>query len=401
MTKLLLSGLACCALLFADFNAPAWRLRRPISLYSSAPVSEFTVDAALYHDSAANLDDVRILRDQTETPYVLVALTGSRQSSEFPVAILNKAFLPGVGVQAILDLKHHIEHNRLRVVTPLHNFKENLRIETSDDARTWALVEAEAIIFDVLRDDHAASETTVAYPNSNRRYLRVTIPGWKEPASLQGVWLSAYKETGATRDALATLTPTIRDDTKAQTTELSLDLGSSGQPFDRIALSVDPGLFSRTVEVSVTNDLQHWLAIAGGVISRTAEGELLTLTIPERTERYVKVSVFNADNAPLHFGSITLGGIRRIVKFPSNQAGHYFVYIGNPSARPPTYDFARVLPTDSPGALAKVGVNEPNPSFRLPDRPWTDRNPRLLNGALILAVVAMGLVTIRMVKKIS
>jgi hypothetical protein len=401
MTKLLFSGIACCSLLIADFNAPAWRYRRPISVTLPSPVSEFTVDAALYRDSAASLDDLRILRDNTETPYILQTLSGSRHLVEPAATLLNKAYVPGSGVQAILDLKGHHEHNRLRIATPLHNFKETVRLETSDDQHNWALVESEGLIFDILREDHSASETTVSYPTSTRRYVRLTIPGWTEPDNLRAVWLSDFAETGATRDAIATLVPTVHEDAKAQTTELTVDLGSPGQPFDHIDLTVDPGLFLRTVEIAATNDLQHWYPTAGGVISRTADGEQLSLETSERTERYLKIIIFNADSAALHFGAVTLSGIRRVVKFSSAQAGAYFVYVGNPSARQPSYDFARVLPESGIAAAAKLGTVSANPLFHLPERPWTDRNPWLLNGALMVAVIAMGFVTIRMLKKIS
>jgi hypothetical protein len=401
MTKLLFSGLAFSALLSADFGATAWRWRRPVSITAPAPVSEFTIDSELYRESTANLDDLRIMRGQSETPYVLLTMTGSHQAMELPAGMLNKAWVPGTGVQVVLDLKGHPEHNRLRIVSPLHNFTEPVRVETSDDARTWALVQSEGLIFDILRDDHAAAEMTVSYPDSTRRYVRLTIPGWTDPKNLQAVWLSAFKETGATRDVIATLTPAVHEEPKAQTTELTLDLGFSGRPFDQISLAVDPGLFSRTVEIAATNDQKHWYPCSGGVISRTAESEGLTLEIPERTERYLKITVFNADSAPLHFGSILLAGVRRVVKFSSSQPGPYFVYVGNPSARQPSYDFAHVLPATAVSAAAQLGPPQPNPLFRLPERPWTDRNPYLLNGALVLAVAAMGFVTLRMMKKIS
>jgi hypothetical protein len=401
MTRLLFSGLACCVLLTADFSAPAWRYRRPLTVTLPGPVAEFTVDAALFHDSAANLDDLRILRGDIETPYLILTLNGSRQTVEPAATVINKAFVPGTGVQAILDLKAHPEHNRLRIATPLHNFKESVRVETSDDARTWALVQSAGLIFDVTREDHPASETTVSYPTSTRRYVRLTIPGWKEPANLESVWLSAYKETGATRDVIATLTPTVQEDAKTQTSEVTVDLAFSGQPFDRIDLTVDPGLFLRTVEIAATNDPLHWYPISGGVISRTADGEQLSLSVGETTDRYLKITVFNADSAPLHFGAITLSGIRRIVKFSSAQPGAYFIYIGNPSARQPSYDFVHVVPSGGVPSAAKLGITTANPLFRLPDRPWTDRNPWLLNGALVVAVVAMGFVTLRMLKKVS
>lgn len=402
MTKLLLSGLACCSLLSADFTATAWRSRRPLTTKALAPISQFTVDAELYRESAGNLDDLRIVRGQTETPYELITLTGSVQSIETPAVVLNKAWVPGTGVEAILDLKGHSEHNRVRIASPLHNFKETVRVETSDDMHVWALVQSDGLIFDVLHEEHAAAETTVAYPASTRRYLRITIPGWTDPRNLQTVFLSDFEETGATRDVIATLTPTVHEDAKAQTTDLTLDLGFAGQPFDRIDLTVDPGLFLRTVEVAVSNDSQHWYASSGGVISRTKDGEQLSLELPERAERYVKITVFNADSAPLHFGSARLGGIRRVVKFPSSEPGEYFAYIGNASARRPTYDFGSVLlPTTNVTESAKLGSLQANPLFHLPERPWTDRNPLLLNSTLVLAVVAMTFVTVRMLKKVS
>jgi hypothetical protein len=401
MTKLLLSGLACCSLLTADFSAPAWHYRRPLTVSPATPISEFTIDASLYRDSAANLDDLRILRNNTETPYVILTLAGSRETIEPPATIVNKAWVPGTGVQAILDLKGHAEHNRLRIGTPLHNFKETVRVETSDDTHTWAVVQSAGLIFDVLRDDHAAAETTISYPTSTRRFVRLTIPGWTEPANLQAVWLSAFKETGATRDLVATLSPSVQEDAKTQTTELILDLGFSGQPFDHINLAVGPGLFSRTIEIAGSNDRQHFYATSGGVIFRTSDSEQLSLDIPERSERYLKISIFNADSAPLHFGPVTLSGIRRVVEFSSAQPGAYFVYFGNSNARQPSYDFARILPAAGLPASAKLGNLEPNPLFRLPERPWTDRNPWLLNSALVTAVAAMGLVTLRMLKKVT
>ena len=402
MTRLLLSGLACCSLLSADFSAPAWRYRRPLSVMPPAPVSQFSMDAALYRDSAANLDDLRIVRDDIETPYVIVSLAGSRRTLEPAATITNKAFVPGVGVQAMLDLRgHHHEHNRLRISSTLHNYKEIVRVETSDDAHSWAVVQSAGLIFDVLRDDHAINETVVSYPTSTRRFLRLTIPGWTDPTNLQSVWLSDLKETGATRDVVVTSPPAVREDSKAQTTEPTLDMGFAGRPFDRIDLTVDPGVFSRTVEIAATNDLRHWNPAGGAAICRTEEGQQLSLDIAERTDRYLKITVFNADSTPLHFGPVTVSGIRRVVKFSSSQPGAYFVYIGNPSAREPSYDFGRVLPVNGTPAASTLGAIQPNPLFRLPERPWTDRNPWLLNGALIMAVLVMGLITLRMLKKVS
>jgi hypothetical protein len=401
MKKLVPSCLLFCALARADFNADTWRYRQPLSVPQRAPIAEFTVDAALYRDSAANLDDLRILRNGVETPYVIKSLIGTRRTIERPTVIVNKSWVPNTGLQAVLDLKGHAEHNRLRVATALHNFKENVLVETSDDGHAWAVVQSAGLIFNVSRDEHAAAETTVAYPVSTRRYLRLTIPGWTDPANLQGIWLSDFNETDTLRDVVATLTPSVSEDTKAQATELTLDLGSQGQPYDRIALTVDSGLFSRTVEVASANDLQHWFSTSGGVIFRTAEEERLLLETPERTGRYLKITVFNADSTPLKFGRVTLSGIRRIVQFPSLEPGSYVVYVGNAGTRPPSYDFGHVMPKNVTPTAAALGPMEASPLFRAPERPWTDRNPWLLNGTLIIAVVIMGFISLRMLRKLK
>ena len=91
-----------------------------------------------------------------------------------------------MGVQAVLDLKGKSEHNRLRIATPLHNFKENVMVETSDDARAWDLVLKSGLIFDILQDEHAVAESTVSYPLSSRRFVRLTIPGLDRSLAIAG-----------------------------------------------------------------------------------------------------------------------------------------------------------------------------------------------------------------------
>jgi len=401
MTRLLLSGLAICALLVADFSVDGWRYQRALTVSQRAPISEFQVDAALYRNSGAGLDDLRILRDGSEVPYLILTLNAARQTLERPAVIINKTWLPGTGVQAVIDLAGHGEHNRLRIATPLHNFKEAVRVETSDDAHTWGVVQPSGLIFDVLRDDHAVAENTVSYPTSTRRFVRLTIPGWSDPAQLEGVWLWTFKEVNATRDTVASIMPVIREGAKAQTTELTLDLGFQGQPYDRIAFTVDAGFFARAVEIVSGNDGQHWFSSYGGTIMRTADAERLTIETPERSERFLRVTVFNADSAPVKFGPVTLSGVRRMVKFASGRALSYRLYFGNAGARRPSYELASVMPDNVVPALATLGAVEANQLFHSPERPWTDRNPWLLNSTLVVAVIGMIVISLRMLRKIQ
>ncbi len=59
-------------------------------------------------------------------------------------------------------------------------------------------------------------------------------------------------------------------------------------------------------------------------------------------ERFIRAQIYNGDDQPLPVESLMLAAFRRTVAFPANERGVYWVYYGNPNARPPSYDFGYV-----------------------------------------------------------
>ena len=395
--KLVLSLFAAACVLRADFDPQHWRTRMPIAVQQPAPLSAIVIDPNVCRSSSARLRDLRIVRAGVEVPYRFEILSALREQIELQPAILNKAAVPNIGVQAVLDLNGHPAHNRLRIATAQHNFKETVRIETSDDGHTWAVARSDGLIFDIATAGRDASDLTVDYPVSTRRYVRLTIPGWRDPEYLASAWLTYFKETGAVRDTVSTLTPLAAEDPKAQTTSLVADIGFQGLAYDRLNLAVDPGAFSRTVEISTSRDAKEWSYAGQSVISRTAQEERLSIDVPDQWNRYVKVTVFNADSSPLKVTRLRLSALRRLLQFPSEAPGRYWLYSGNSEAKQPSYDLA-ILP---PALAVSVGPPEPNPQYRAPTQPWSDRNPHLLNFVLIAAVAVMGYITIQFLRKVK
>jgi hypothetical protein len=391
--KLVLSLFAAACLLRADFDPQHWRTRMPIAVKQPAPVSAIVVGPAVCRASGATLRDLRIVRAGVEVPYRLEILSARREQIEFQPAILDKTAVPTTGVQAVLDLNGHPAHNRLRLATTQRNFKETLRIETSDDGRTWAVARGDGLIFDIATAGRKTSNLAVDYPVSTRRYVRVTIPGWRDPAYLASAWLTYFKETGAVRDTVSTLAPPAIEDPKAQTTSLVADIGFQGLAYDRLNLTVDQQAFSRSVEVSTSGDSKEWSFAGQGVLSQ----ERLSIDLPEQWNRYVKVTIFNRDSAPLKITRVSLSALRRLLQFPSVATGLYWLYSGNPGAKQPSYDFANL----TPASVVSIGAPEPNPQYRPPTPPWSDRNPHLLNFVLIAAVAIMGYITIRFLRKVK
>lgn len=401
MIKLILSFWAASCLLYADFDVQRWQFQRPIQVRSAAPVAMFTVDQGVYRSSTARLQDLRIVQNGAEIPYELQVLAGTQEETELATAILDKTVNPRAGLQAVLDLSGHAQHNRLRLSTGQKNFKEKVKVETSDDRRNWALVRDDGFIFDISQQDRHASNLAIEYALSTRRYVRLTIPGWKRPDDLQAAWLTHHKETSAVRDLGPTLTPIVSQDRKLQTTSLSFDIGFEGMPYDRLELAVNSGMFFRNAEVSASSDGKQWLFAGNGVVSRTAERSQLSVPIAEQWNRYIRLTVFNGDDAPLPIDSITISNIRRIVKFPVKGVGLYWLYSGNTVAKAPSYDFARLITSTTATTAVSLGEMKNNLQYRSPHLPWTDRHPDFLMAVLIVAVVVMGYVTLRFFTKLN
>ena len=402
--------LSVCALLLAaglaraDFDPQHWRLRRPIGVDTNAPISVVRVDAGIFRGSHDRLDDLRIFRDGSEIPYALETLYGSREQREFQPSISNKSVVVGEGVQATLDLGAHARHNRLRVTTSQVNFKQRVRIETSDDAQHWATTRDDGFIFDFSEGNRRISVLTVEYPVSTRRFVRATILGWTNPDWLAAAALTYYSSTNAVRDVLASVAPEVTEDAKSQTSLWTADIGFAGLPHDLLQADIGPGLFYRSVEIETSKDAKSWLYAGQGTISRTADYEQLSISFPEQWERYLRLRVHNGDNAPLPVRRIALSAFRRQLRFPSSGAGQYWIYYGNPDVKRPSYDFANIVSSQAKAAVAALGSEEMNPNYRppaTPQKPWSDRHPRVLYAVLAAAVLGMGYVAVRFLAKVK
>lgn len=388
----------------ADFDAARWQYRRPVMPASTSGMARLNPDETLYKGSAARLSDVRILRDQTETPYVLRTLQGRNDYRDVQASMINKSVEPKVGVRFTLDAGANARHDRVRIDTQKHNFKQRVEVETSDDDRQWSIARDDAYIFDFSQGGNDVRILAVDFPVSTKRYLRVTVFGWSDIAAIDSAWLSYYDEQQASRDSVVRFQhPAAKQDAATQSTDVTLDIGYGGLPHDRLLLEIAPGLFNRAVSLEGSLDGQTWMPVGQGAIWRTSKAESLAVEFPEQWDRYLRVHIWNRDDQPVVVQSLTLQALVREIRFPLAGAGPYWLYYGNDGARQPSYDLASVLPekSSSPDAIVKLGPQETNPAYRAPEKPFSDRNPMLLYTVLALAILGMGFVTFRFLKNVQ
>lgn len=344
----------------------------------------------LYRGSLAHLADIRLIHNGIETPYEIEVLRGVSEEREVPAAILNQAAVPGEGVRFTLESRPGVRHDRVRIGAERHDFKQRVRIETSDDARAWAIARDDGAIFDVSQTDRPASDLVVTYPVSTARFVRVTVFGWNEPKSVHAAWLSFFDRKVDRRETAVRLdNPTFAADPAAQSSVLIWNLGKPGQPHDAIRFEIEPGLFARGVEVG---------GHPGTIYRRDAE-ESLTVTFPERWERDLTVRILNRDDQPLKIRRLELQSLVRYLRFRGEPQGEYWLYYGLADARTPSYDLAALGGT--PNGFATLEPQQPNPEMKNEPRPLTDRYPALLYSVMTAAIIGIGYLAVRFLGKVE
>jgi hypothetical protein len=382
----------------AAFSPSAWKFRKPLPADPAKPLIAVRLDTSVYVAARPDLGDVRIVHNGQEMPFVLEQLTGKEESREVQAEVLDKS-AGAAGLQVTLSAGAGAKHNRVRIETTQKNFRESAIVETSADNRNWAVVRKDASLFDFTEPGRAISLLSIDYPDSSRAFVRLTIPGWHDPKFLTEAFLSMREVTPAVRDTLETLAAKPVEDAATQSTLLTLDLGAP-VPCGYLRFNIKTPRFSRAVEIESGADGKTWQTVSTGVLSRVAPSDTVALEFPEQHLRYLRVRIFNRDDRPLEIESIPVEVIERRLKFETAEGGEWWLYYGNPDARPPVYDLAALLArTDAAaGDVLKPGAEFSNPDFRPPkppERPWTDQHPGLLYGTLAIAIVGLGAATVK------
>ncbi len=180
-----------------------------------------------------------------------------------------------------------------------------------------------------------------------------------------------------------------------------MDLGSQGFPTSRIAATTSQENFYRQVSLEGSNDAKTWTFVQSPEVLYAYNtpkfvGNKLSISYPESTFRYFRLTIFNEDNPPLPVATArAYGSLRRLI-FSASPGSTYSLYYGNADARAPSYELERVFPylvTDNLPE-AKLGPHTANPLFTGLSgaaRPFTERYPWLLPTVMALAGVLIGL----------
>jgi hypothetical protein len=390
--------------LLGAFEPTQWRYRSRIEIPAGAELVSVRVARDIYARSRPGLPDLRAVRETEEVPFVLEARSGSTQETARDAETVNKEVVPGAGLRITLDLGQEIKHSRVRLQTPETNFRELVRIETSNDNRSWASVREDAWIFHFAQDGRSVGVLSIDYPASTRRYVRVSVPGWRKPDSISGASALYHELRPAELELIASLKAHASDEPATKSTKYDFDLGIEGLPHDRLRVEAGQSFFHRAVELETSKDGNEWVRLGSGVIYRLPGVSSETVIFPETYNRYLRLRVFNEDNQPVGIALAHISTVARYVTFESTTRAPYWLFYGNPAADRPVYDLGMILARRSSEPVrASVGATEQNSAYQPPPeprKPWTDRYPAVLYTILGAAVLGMGYVTLRFLRRV-
>lgn len=403
------------ATVWADFDIARWKYEKAINAnpdISNPTYAELTFDGEVFSHTSQGLRDLRIIgSNNEEIPYkVLLAKEFSKREFH-PAQIINNSFIPDQYSFFIAYLgEGGAVHNQLKILTPSVNFRQEVTVEGSDDQKQWFILTDASRIYDYSTPqfEFKKQDTTVSYPESTYKYLRVKIfnRGEERVVVTRAEIYRVVKETAKeTRYPAAIIEK--GENEERQTSFAVMDLGSSGLPSNSLLISTTDVNFSRDVALEGSNDKEKWSVVEfRDVIFSFATskftGSKLSIDYPESNYRYYRITVFNRDDKPINISGVEAKGLLRKLIFRYDPQKSYKLYYGNAHARYPQYDIEALFPYLDLSLLpaAALSAETLNPGFLepvSPEKPLSERLPWLLPLVLAVVVLVLGGLIVKLV----
>lgn len=362
----------------------------------------FVVDDVLWKHARADLGDLRLYSGQTEVPYTLITEHSSEQQQRTMLAVLQQSVVAGK-TQFLIDMSGVTDYNHVKLDITARNFVAHAHVEGADDphAKRWA-APGDSILYD-LSKENLGSNSVLRLPRSIYRYLRVTLDGQVRPDEITG---ASSEKAEAQAAVWRDISGTPRQEQSGKDTVLTFDVPDNS-PVERVTLAVDPAQpnFQRSVEIQ--GDNASWLA--SGEINRIhlvragqkIDSEQQEVAFSTSGQKTLKVIVHNGNDPPLKISGASLQQLERRVYFDAPVSGPLTLYYGDAKLDAPVYDYARLFVRDQAAVVAQVGAETANAAYtgRPDDRPWSEKHPAVLWIVIVVAVLTLGAVALRSIRK--
>jgi hypothetical protein len=373
------------------------RRRQPVAR-EAAPTRERQEEA---------LPDLRLMDAKGQVvPYALRVLRSEDRPQELPASRLNPTTDAQHRITVILDLGRIVKSNAVQVVTSGSDFRRRVRLEGSNDSAAWQTIVDHADLLSFAHDNQRLVVDRIDFPTAQYHYLRVTV--WPDPGKTDDrpefQTVKAFHTIQVPGESVtlpAQLGPREAVPTPGgHGSAWTINFDKLTVPVKQLAIQAQEKEFARDYQLQQVVEEGTFQPLANGHWRREpgeAAGPLQIVLPMEVTTNQLRLVVTDGGNPPLTLTGAEYSFPAREVVFKAGDLmGPVRLYVGNPKADAPRYDFAANLPVklEPPPVRIKLGTApvEANPEYVPPPLPWTERYPWVVY--VVLAAASLVLLAI-------
>jgi uncharacterized protein DUF3999 len=398
------SILVLMSIFFATASIVYFQYDRPVQSSNSTGQQYVAVDETIWQHSRPDLGDLRLYTGGNEVPYSLQVEQGSSESSQKEIRVLQPGTVGGK-TQFFLEMAGLAEYDRVELKLGAKDFVANATTEGADDLHGNRWVSLRRTILYDLSNDNLGNNSTLRLPLTTYKYLRITIDGPVKPADVQGATAGERQEEKAVWRNISGSHGQQQED---RDTAFIFSLPKN-VPVERLEFSIDPAQPNFRRQVEIENGKKQW--IGSGELSRVhmvRHGQKIDSEQSSIHFHYVsdgetlKVIIHNGDDRPLKITGVNAQQHERRIYFDA-AAGQARLYYGDEKLDAPVYDYAKLFQKIADARAAQLGAEETNSAYtgRPDERPWSERHPAVLWVATILAVLILGAMALRSMRKVA
>src|SRR5579884_1402053 len=147
---------------------------RPVPVTSG--LFEVVLDSDVLNEARTDEADLRLYDNSgREIPYALRVRREVDVHDDPPSREFNQVVKNGTA-QVSIDLgEQPPEHNQVLVQTAGGNFRRFAEVEGSSDGSRWSTLVSKAVLFRFSLDSRTVAQTSITYPVSRYRFLRISV----------------------------------------------------------------------------------------------------------------------------------------------------------------------------------------------------------------------------------
>jgi Protein of unknown function (DUF3999) len=381
-----------------------YQYKRKIQAVENSGWYGIHLPADIFEHVTEDFSDLRIMKisgsDTTEIPYLLKVREAISTTKTINFKEVNKSKRDGK-TYVTFQVPDGRTVNHAVFNFEEDNYDASVTIEGSQDQKQWFTITEKQRVVSLQKAGIEFASRDISFPPTNYQFLRATIQG--TPVT----FVSASFEEAVVKNGVVHAV-----DLKWKTTEKKSDKQTiidltftNVEPADQLSIVVDQATdYYRTYSMEVLTDSfktekgyrRNYTTLQSGYLTSIRKNDLV---FPLTKTKQLRLTIFNADNAPLKIKTITASRPAIAIVGDFSGSNDYHLFYGNTALAAPSYDLVH-FQDKVPDLLVLLSLGKEIP---IDDNKATPQTPLFENPVWIWSIIGLmmlvlGFFTLRMIR---